>query len=220
MVKELLGATDEAGMRHVFAADPDVLAAVERVGACRLRGDDGLEPYGALLRAIAGQQLHGKAARAIFGRLCALTGEAIPEPEQLLGHSFEALRGCGLSGSKIVAMQGVARARLEGVVPSRAESEGMSDEALIARLVTLRGIGRWTVEMLLIFTLGRRDVMPVDDFGVREGWRRVKGLEVAPKPKALGLETAVFAPYRSALAWYLWRVSEEGKKGDGNPLTG
>lgn len=95
----------------------------------------------------------------------------------------------------------------------------MTDEELIARLVTLRGIGRWTVEMLLMFTLNRPDVMPVDDFGVREGWRRLRGMELPPKPKALKEETARFSPYRSTLAWYCWRMAEEGKKTAPNPLT-
>jgi DNA-3-methyladenine glycosylase II len=208
-------------LRTAFAPDADVWAAIERIGPCRLRGDDGLEPYEALLRAIAGQQLHGRAARAIFGRLCALTEDRIPGPAELLAHDEQTLRGCGLSGAKIVAMRGVAEARLDGRVPSRAEADELDDETIVRKLVTLRGVGRWTVEMLLMFTLGRPDVMPVDDFGVREGWRRIKGYDAPVRPKALGLETAMFSPWRSALAWYCWRASEEGKKAaDVNPLTG
>lgn len=136
--------------------------------------DNGQEPYDALLRAIAGQQLHGAAARKIFGRLCLLGAQESvdgppPAPGRILSLSEERLRACGLSGNKILAMKGLAQARLDGLVPSRAEASVMTDEELIARLVTLRGIGRWTVEMLLMFTLNRPDVMPVDDFGVREG---------------------------------------------------
>jgi len=208
----------------LLGADPDLAVVIARIGPCTLRGDNGQEPYDALLRAIAGQQLHGAAARKIFGRLC-LLGEQEnmdgppPSPARLLSLSEESLRACGLSGSKLLAMRGVAQARLDDVVPTRSEAAGMTDEELIARLVTLRGIGRWTVEMLLMFTLNRPDVMPVDDFGVREGWRRIKGLELPPKPKALKEETARFSPYRSTLAWYCWRVAEEGKKTAPNPLT-
>ncbi|EHH68073.1 DNA-3-methyladenine glycosylase family protein [Gluconobacter morbifer] len=208
-----------------LCADPDVAAAIARIGPCGLRGDDGQEPYDALLRAIAGQQLHGAAARKIFGRVRALGPSGLqdgppPAPETLLALPEETLRACGLSASKQTAMRGVARARLDGLVPSRDEAALLSDADLIARLTTLRGIGRWTVEMLLIFTLNRPDVMPVDDFGAREGWRRIKGRVDAPKPRLLKAETECFAPWRSTLAWYCWRVSEEGKKSGPNPLTG
>lgn len=208
----------------LLGADPDLAPVLARIGPCNLRGDDGQEPYDALLRAIAGQQLHGAAARKIFGRLCLLGGQMSvdgppPVPERLLSLSDESLRACGLSGNKLLAMRGVAQARLDGIVPSRVEAAAMTDEDLIARLITLRGIGRWTVEMLLMFTLNRPDVMPVDDFGVREGWRRIRKMELPPKPKALKEETACFSPYRSTLAWYCWRVAEEGKKAVPNPLT-
>lgn len=208
----------------LLGSDPDLAAAMARIGPCTLRGDDGQEPYDALLRAVAGQQLHGAAARKIFGRLCALGEQGTvdsppPSPGKLLELSEESLRACGLSGNKLLAMRGVAQARLDGTVPSRADARSMTDEELIMRLVTLRGIGRWTVEMLLMFTLNRPDVMPVDDFGVREGWRRLRGLKLPPKPKVLKEETARFSPYRSTLAWYCWRMAEEGKKTAPNPLT-
>lgn len=207
-----------------LGADPDLAAVIARIGPCTLRGDDGQEPYDALLRAIAGQQLHGAAARKIFGRLCLLGAQERvdgppPAPGRILSISEESLRACGLSGNKLLAMKGLAQARLDGLVPSRAEAAVMTDEELIARLVTLRGIGRWTVEMLLMFTLNRPDVMPVDDFGVREGWRRIRKMDLPPKPKALKEETERFAPHRSTLAWYCWRVAEEGKKTAPNPLT-
>lgn len=208
----------------LLGADPDFAAVIVRIGPCTLRGDDGQEPYDALLRAIAGQQLHGAAARKIFGRLCLLgEGGSIdgppPAPRRILSLSEERLRACGLSGNKLLAMKGLAQARLDGLVPNRTEASTMTDEDLIARLITLRGIGRWTVEMLLMFTLNRPDVMPVDDFGVREGWRRIRKMELPPKPKVLKEETACFSPCRSTLAWYCWRVAEEGKKTAPNPLT-
>ncbi len=210
---------DDDRLYQCLGTDPDIRALIERIGPCRLRGEDGMAPYQSLLRAIIGQQLNGRAAQAILGRVKALSGGDFPTPEALLSLPDADLRACGLSAAKLVAMQGVARARLEGLVPSAEEATDLSDEELIARLMTLRGIGRWSVEMLLIFTLNRPDVMPVDDYGVRAGWRRIKNLDELPKPKALKEATIAFSPYRSALAWYLWRASEEGKSVQ-NPLTG
>ncbi len=203
------------------AADPDFAALIRRTGPCGLTPDRTGEPYEALVRAVLYQQLHGRAAAAIFGRLKALSDDRCPPPEILLAHSFDTLRACGLSARKIQTLQALAQARLDGIVPSRAEADHMSEEDLILRLTSLRGIGRWTVEMLLIFTLGRPDVMPVDDFGVSEGWRRLKGLETRLRPRQLAEATASLAPWRSVAAWYLWRAAGEGKKTDSsNPVTG
>jgi len=133
------------------------------------------------VRAIAYQQLHAKAGDAIVGRLIALFGTGVfPRPEQIIATGFDQLRSCGFSASKIATIQGIAQAALDGVVPDYAEAMAMADEALIERLITLRGVGRWTVEMLLIYSLERPDILPADDFGVREGYRRMKGLEVQP----------------------------------------
>ncbi|MFW7268099.1 DNA-3-methyladenine glycosylase family protein [Gluconacetobacter sp. Hr-1-5] len=200
---------------HLSAADPDLAALVARTGPCGLRVEADRAPYEALISAIAHQQLHGRAALAILGRLVALAGGAFPTPEALLALPEADLRACGLSGTKIRAIRGVAQARLDGVVPSRHEAESMTDEDLIARLTTLRGVGRWTVEMLLIFSLGRTDVMPVDDFGVREGWRVIKRLDTQPRPAELAALTRDWSPYRSAAAWYLWRAAEAAKAAAG-----
>ncbi|NHO31204.1 DNA-3-methyladenine glycosylase family protein [Acetobacter fallax] len=203
------------------AADPDFAALIERTGRCRLEPDQTGEPYEALIRAVLYQQLHGRAAAAILGRLKALSDDRCPSPGELLSYSFETLRACGLSARKIVTVQGLAQARLDGIVPSRAGAEAMDDEDLIAHLTSLRGIGRWTVEMLLIFTLGKPDIMPVDDFGIGEGWRKLKRQEVRLRPRQLAQVTACFSPWRSVAAWYLWRASEEGKGPSGkNPVTG
>ena len=171
------------------------------------------EPYEALVRAIAHQQLHGNAARAILARFAALfPGDGFPEPAHVATVQDAALRLCGFSGTKIAAIRDICVRRLEGVVPSAAEADRLDDETLIARLVAIRGVGRWTVEMVLISALGRPDVLPVDDFGVREGWRLLNGLEVQPKPKELAAIGAAWAPYRSTAAFYLWRAADEGKK--------
>jgi DNA-3-methyladenine glycosylase II len=123
-----------------------------------------------------------------------------------------ALKGCGWSENKIAAIHDLCRRAVDGTVPTRRAAMRLDDAALIERLTTVRGIGRWTVEMLLIFNLGRPDVLPVDDFGVQEGYRLLHGLDARPKPRVLAAIGAAWAPYRSTAAWYLWRAADEGKK--------
>lgn len=201
-----------AAVVHLAACHPAWAALVRRIGRCTLQPVP-REPWEALIRAVAHQQLHARAAAATLGRLLALfPGQGFPEPGQLLALEEGALRGCGFSAAKVRAVQGIAEQTLAGVVPDALSAHGMSDEELIARLTTLRGIGRWTVEMLLIFTLGRMDVLPVDDFGVREGWRLLHGLEHQPRPRELAVAGKVCSPYRSVAAWYLWRAADAGKR--------
>ncbi len=203
----------DAARRHLCGCDPALAALIGRVGPCRIVVERRREPYEALVRAIAHQQLHGRAAEAILGRMLALhPGEAFPAPERLLATDPAMLRGCGFSGAKIAAIRDIALGAQGGAVPTRRAAARLSDEALVERLTALRGVGRWTVEMLLIFTLGRPDVLPVDDFAVREGWRRIQGLAAQPKPRELGRLGLAFAPHRSAAAWYLWRAADEGKR--------
>ncbi|MFG0818205.1 DNA-3-methyladenine glycosylase family protein [Pseudomonas sp. GLN_3] len=193
--------------QHLAALDPDWSRHIAAIGPCLHQATPGREPYEALVRAIAYQQLHARAAEAILGRLLALfPADDFPQPEQLLAVSPEALRACGFSASKLVTVQGIAQATLEGLVPTREQALTMADEALIERLVALRGVGRWTVEMLLIYSLGRSDILPVDDFGVREGYRRLKGLETAPTPAQMRSLGGAWRPFRTVAAWYLWRA--------------
>jgi DNA-3-methyladenine glycosylase II len=200
------------GIQHL-RSDPAFGALIRRVGPPRMDIQRQRSPYEALMRAIAHQQLHGKAAEAILARFTALyLGGLFPEPDQVLATDDMALRGCGFSGSKIVALRDICARTLDGTVPSRRASTRLSDLALIERLVTIRGVGRWTVEMLLIFTLGRPDVLPVDDFGVREGYRALYGLDEQPKPKALAEIGLAWAPFRSLATWYLYRASDEARK--------
>lgn len=192
---------------HLASLDADWAQLVAQVGPCTLTPRPAREPYEALARAVAYQQLHARAAERILERLLALYPDTpFPSPEQLLATEFGALRGTGLSARKVETLQGIAAGALSGLVPSRAEAAALDDEALIQRLVTLRGIGRWTVEMLLIFTLERPDVLPVDDFGVRSGYRRLKGLEQLPTPRELARIGQAYSPWRTVAAWYLWRV--------------
>ncbi|MFJ4393301.1 DNA-3-methyladenine glycosylase family protein [Pseudomonas sp. NPDC089396] len=191
-----LGCLDDDWNRHVVATGP-----------CRHETKPGREPFEALVRAIAYQQLHAKAGDAILSRLLALyPSTAFPGPEQLLATDPELQRACGFSATKLATIRGIAQARLDDVVPSLSEAKGMSDAELIERLVSLRGVGRWTVEMFLIYSLERSDILPVDDFGVREGYRRLKGLEKAPTPRQMREIGEKWSPYRTIAAWYLWRI--------------
>jgi DNA-3-methyladenine glycosylase II len=179
--------------------------AIDAVGPCRLVVGRGA-PYQALLSAIAHQQLHGKAAAAILVRLRALYASgALPSPEELLATPDEALRGCGLSRAKLLAMKDVAAKTLDGTVPDRRRIQRLSDEEVIHRLTDIRGVGRWTVEMILMFTLNRPDVLPVDDFGIREGFRLLYRKREQPKPAWLATYGERWAPHRTVASWYLWR---------------
>ena len=184
--------------------DPVLAKVVAGIGPCTLRPVK-REPYEALVRAIAHQQVHGRAAEAILGRfLLMFPGHAFPPPELVLAADPDAVRACGFSAAKLAAIRDIAEKAAGGLVPTRRASHRIPDEALIERLCAIRGVGRWTVEMLLIFTLGRADVLPVDDFGVREGWKVAAGLEAQPRPKELA---AIGAGHRLAHVCRVVRVS-------------
>jgi len=162
------------------------------------------DPYRALVRSVVFQQLSGKAAATIHGRLLALYPDKDhPDPEELLATPAERLRGAGLSRQKIAALQDVSQKRIDGIIPEARKLSRMSDEEIIERLTQARGVGRWTVEMYLMFTLGRPDVLPIDDLGVRKGAEKLYRREFTPK--TLGKYGERWAPYRSAAAWHLWR---------------
>lgn len=196
----------------LVAIDPDWARLVTQVGSCGHEPKPTCEPYEALVRAVAYQQLHVKAGDAILARLLALyPRQAFPLPAQLLDTGVDAMRSCGFSARKIETIHGIAAATLDGVVPDLVTALACSDEEMLARLSALKGIGRWTVEMFLIYSLGRPDILPVDDFGVREGYRLLKSLDTAPAPKALAAIGASWSPHRTAAAWYLWRVPRPPK---------
>jgi DNA-3-methyladenine glycosylase II len=187
--------------------DTDWARLVAQLGPCGHEPKPARQPFEALVRAIAYQQLHVKAGDAILARLLALhPRQSFPSPSQLLDIRFESMRACGFSARKIETIRGIAAATLDGVVPNLAVAGEMADDELIARLSALKGIGRWTVEMFLIYSLGRPDILPADDFGVREGYRLLKSLDTAPTPKAMSMIGQVWSPHRTAAAWYLWRV--------------
>ncbi|MDO9392982.1 MAG: DNA-3-methyladenine glycosylase [Methylotenera sp.] len=200
---------------YLTRVDADWAWLINTVGPCTFELRPEREPYEALIRAVAYQQLHAKAGDAILGKFIKLfseidTGQAsatqFPSPEQVMAAKFNDLRACGFSGRKIETLKNIAEGTLSGLVPSRSDAEAMTDEDLIQRLVALKGIGRWTVEMLLIFTLGRPDILPGDDFGIAEGYKRLKKLDIAPKRKEITEIGKAWSPYRTVASWYLWRV--------------
>jgi len=192
---------------HLRQQGPAWAAHIDAIGPCLHQPLPTRDPYQALVRAIAYQQLHAKAAEAILGRFLALyPGHDFPSPEQLLATTPEQLRACGFSGRKISTVQAVAQGWLDGLVPDHTEARQLGQEVLVERLTRLPGVGRWTVEMLLIYTLEQMDILPVDDFGVREGYRRLQGLEAQPTPRQLKELGTAWSPYRTVAAWYLWRV--------------
>ncbi|MBL8470538.1 MAG: DNA-3-methyladenine glycosylase 2 family protein [Rhodocyclaceae bacterium] len=199
-----------AAQQALSAADPVMAALIERVGPCRLVVKRRASPYEALAHAVAHQQLHAAAANAMLKRLSMLggDGENLPQAAQLLAMGDQELRGCGFSRAKMAALRDIAARTLDGTVPNRRALQRLDDAAVIERLTQLRGVGPWTVEMLLIFTLGRPDVLPANDYGVRNGFRRAYGLTDLPTPRALAEHGQRWQPWRSIAAWYLWRAVE------------
>lgn len=172
-------------------------------------------PFEALARAIAHQQLHDKAAESILKRFIALfPRRRFPKPDELLAVKSTAIRKAGFSRPKIAALQDLAAKTLDGTVPTNRVIRSLDDDAIVERLIAVRGIGRWTVEMLLIFQLGRPDVLPVDDFGVRNGFRFAYGLRTMPTPKEVLRFGERWKPYRTAASWYLWRAADRAKQGE------
>lgn len=187
--------------------DPKLAALIARVGPFLVAPERIVRPLDALARSIAYQQLSGKAAATIFGRVKALyPGREWFSAEQLLATPDQTFRAAGLSRAKTAAFKDLATKTLDGTVPKPAALARMSDEEIIARLTSVRGIGRWTVEMLLLFHLGRLDVWPVDDLGVRKGYAKTYRKKVAPTPKELLAIGEKWRPYRSVVAWYFWRA--------------
>lgn len=197
-------------LEHLMAADAKLALLIDKVGECRFEVRSNLSIYESLLRSIMYQQLAGTAAAAILRRLQALfhDGDRYPTPEQILEASEEILRSAGLSRNKMLAVKDLAQKTVEGLVPTRREARKLSDGELIERLTAIRGIGVWTVEMLLIFGLGRLDVLPVTDYGVRKGFQRTFKTRELPTAKQLLRRGEKWRPYRSIASWYLWRAAE------------
>jgi len=191
------------------ANDPLLAQIMEQTREFQLRMEAAESPYEALMRSIAYQSISGKAAATIFARVAALGSQGRPPtPQQMLKLRAPQLRKAGLSHAKILAMKDLAQKTIDGIVPSMEQAEKMSDEELVERLVSVRGIGVWTVEMFLIFRLGRPDVLPIHDLGVKKGWSVTYGKKRMPKPKELLAFGERWRPYRTLASWYMWRAFE------------
>jgi 3-methyladenine DNA glycosylase/8-oxoguanine DNA glycosylase len=194
-------------MHHLAAKDERLAELIQSTQQFQLDKVLAESAYEALLEAIAYQSISGKAAATIFGRIKALgsNGRA-PSPQDMLKLRKQALRKAGLSGAKVLAMKDLAKKTIEGVVPTLEDAQKLSDDELVERLTSVRGIGAWTVEMFLIFRLGRPDVLPIHDLGVKKGWSITYGKKHMPKPKELLAFGERWRPYRTVASWYMWRA--------------
>jgi 3-methyladenine DNA glycosylase/8-oxoguanine DNA glycosylase len=226
-----------AATAHLSAIDPALAKLIAEMRPFDPGIDHTQSPYEALMEAIVYQSISGKAAATIFERVKALSGGGrygassgansvrtlsgtelagkvsgngrVPTPEEVLKLSKQKLRKAGLSGAKILAMRDLARKTIDGIVPTHDEALEFSDEELVERLDSVRGIGRWTVEMFLIFRLGRPDVLPIHDLGVQKGWSVAYGKKHMPRPKELLRFGERWRPYRTVASWYMWRAFEK-----------
>ena len=189
-------------------SDPVMVALIDRAGPIKL-SPRRLSPFESLTRAIIHQQLSGHAATTILGRFCALfSGDGFPIPVSVLKTSPERLRSAGLSRAKASYICDIAQRTVDGLIPSLDECDQMTDAEIITKLTEIKGVGRWTAEMLLIFNLGRPDVLPIHDLGVRKGFQSAYRKRKLPEPEQLSRYGLRWAPYRTAAAWYLWRAAD------------
>jgi DNA-3-methyladenine glycosylase II len=202
-------------LAHLTTVDPVMAGVIKATGEYGMTANLEGTPFLALARAIAHQQLNGTAANTILNRFINTVGTngEFPTPQQVLDAPEATLRAAGFSFAKIASLRDLAAKTIEGVVPDRETLLLLSNDEIVERLTQVRGIGRWTVEMMLMFQLGRPDILPIDDFGVRNGFRLAYGLRKMPHPKALALFGERWSPHRSAAAWYLWRAVELHKAG-------
>lgn len=202
--------TIKAAQKSLSETDPVMKGLIERSAPFALKQEGLRSPFEALARAIAAQQLHGNAAKAILGRFIDLVpGKSFPEPDDIMNLSDEQIRAVGFSYGKVRTLRDLTDKVRQGIVPSAAEIGTLDDDAIIERITKVHGIGRWSVEMLLISHLRRPDVLPVDDFGVRKGFMRAYGLPEMPKPKVLLSHGEKWRPFRTIASWYLWRAASE-----------
>lgn len=200
---------------HEFLAQTDrrLGRLIAQVGKFQFKLDECDSVYESLLEAIVYQSISGKAAATIFARVKALGAKGCcPTPEEILRARKKTLRKIGLSGAKIAAVKDLARKTIEGVVPTLEDAQKMSDQELVERLISVRGIGAWTVEMFLIFRLGRPDVLPIHDYGVQKGFAITYRKKAIPKPRDLAAFGERWRPYRTVASWYMWRAVEHAGK--------
>jgi DNA-3-methyladenine glycosylase II len=199
--------------KHLSKHDPVLRKLIRKHGKCSLKPEKRRSPFQSLVQAVAHQQLNGTAANTILTRFKKLfPGRKFPRPEDLAKVTDKQIRACGFSFAKIKAIRDITAKALDGTIPSSRQIVKLPDDEIIARLTEVRGVGRWTVEMLLIFQLGRPDVLPADDFGVRTGFRVAYKKREMPEPKALLAFGERWKPHRTTAAWYLWCAADAAKK--------
>ena len=194
--------------QELVETDDKIRHLIDTYGPCTWTLRPMESPFEALLRAIVFQQLSTASANAIYGRVKQLFGEADPSPEAVLNLAEEDLRGAGVSRPKIRYMRDLAGRTLDGSVPTKEEMQGLEDQEILDRLCAIKGIGRWTVEMLLMFNLGRRDVLPSTDLVIRRGFMNIYGLDELPSVKELEAYGERWRPNRSLACWYIWRFED------------
>jgi DNA-3-methyladenine glycosylase II len=198
-----------AAHKHLAANDPVMRRLIRDFGPCGLEPEARRSPFQSLVQAVAHQQLNGTAAGSILARFKKLfPGRRFPRAADLASVTDAQLRACGFSFAKIAAIRDIAAKTLAGVVPTARQMAVLTDDEIVGRLTEVRGVGRWTVEMLLIFQLGRLDVLPADDFGVRSGFRRAYRKRDLPGAKELLAFGERWRPHRTTAAWYLWRAAD------------
>jgi 3-methyladenine DNA glycosylase/8-oxoguanine DNA glycosylase len=204
------GFDPKKAVRHLRAADPALGEVMARIGPFAMELKSSRSLFGALAEAIVYQQLSNKAAATIYGRVEALFPRAKNgfTPRHILAATSDSLRGCGLSRAKVLAVQDLARRVHVGELPTLDEAQALDDDSLIERLVAVRGIGRWSAEMFLMFRLGRPDVLPIDDYSLRKAYAKAFGKRKLPTPQALARHGETWKPYRTVASWYLWRTLE------------
>lgn len=204
---------------HLCTVDSVLGSHIARIGPCQLKPDKRRSPFQALVQAVAHQQLNGKAANTILQRFVALYPHGnFPTPEEVDRTHLRRITGAGLSRAKAAYIKEIARSALSGLVPSRNKIEDLTDDEIIARLTQIKGVGRWTVEMVLIFSLGRPDVLPAHDFGIRNGFAVIYRKRKLPTPNQVLDHGRRWSPHRTTAAWYLWRAVDLRKSQAPAPL--
>lgn len=202
-----------AALKHIASADPVMRQIIREIGPCTLAPETRRPPFQSLVQAVAHQQLNGTVANTILTRFKKLfPSHRFPKPDDLKAVTDKQIRACGFSRAKILSIRDIAAKTLSGIVPDSQHIARLSDDEIVERLTEVRGVGRWTVEMLLIFQLGRPDVLPADDFGVRTGFRHAYRKRDLPIVKDLLAHGELWRPHRTTAAWYLWRVADRAKK--------
>jgi 3-methyladenine DNA glycosylase/8-oxoguanine DNA glycosylase len=203
----------QKAIEHLGQSDKVLRALIKTIGPCRLKADRKQSPFEAIVEAVCHQQLTGKAAQTILGRVKALhPRRPFPTPDDLLATPDDTLRAAGLSRAKVAAVKDISAKTVDGTVPEPKMLARLDDAEIIERLTSIRGVGQWTVEMLLIFKLGRPDILPVDDYGVRRGFMLAYRKRDLPKPAALLAHGECWRPYRSVASWYMWRSADLAKQ--------